>query len=193
MRFLLASPVQAFRVLNNMLGQVKPKGIALRRWTKASFENDTLRDLDNEAIYVPNPIETANNKPSYFHFLGNILNGLEKHSLHLKNESKTETVMRDNIFIKSCDCDWSSFVNNFVRAMSIVVGPRPPSSILCTMTVPATSIRILRSVFRIPKDLYKRSTSPSTSANRAKPQHVTRPLNRIRRPPIPTFPRRWTS
>lgn len=101
-------------LLNNVFLRVKEKGITLRSWTLAIIENNTFRDLDSEAINVPRPGDGAITNRRTLYFVGNILEGLRERSLRLDAAEDIEFVVKENIVIRPCHCDWREYLKTFI-------------------------------------------------------------------------------
>lgn len=107
--------------LNDVFESVEERGITLKDWRKAIIENNTLRNLDNEAINVPYS-EEHTKQQTEFHFVGNILEKLKYNSLKFDINEKASFQVRENIFIRACRCDLGSWMKNSITGNDLLIG-----------------------------------------------------------------------
>lgn len=106
---------------NNVFLDIRERGIILKEWKKTVFENNTLRNLDTEAIKVPFSVEYDNETRSKFRFVGNILENVKEHSLNLNIGKETIFNADKNIFVQSCQCDLRSYVKNYIKSNDYII------------------------------------------------------------------------
>lgn len=127
------------RFLNNVFLHIKGKGITLRSWMQAIIENNTLRDLDNNAINVPYQEGLAD--PRTLRFAGNILQGLKEYSLQLNTDNAAEFVVQENIVIEDCRCYWRNYLETIIRGSDRFVDSMYNGSYCTVNPVLATCFR----------------------------------------------------
>ncbi|XP_065222949.1 uncharacterized protein LOC135847378 isoform X2 [Planococcus citri] len=114
------STMYSVHFLNNVFEHVEERGITLKDWRKAIIENNTLRNLENEAINVPYSDELTKQQAE-FHFVGNILEKLKYNSLKFDINEMAPFQVGENIFIRACRCDLGSWMKSSIGGSDLLI------------------------------------------------------------------------
>lgn len=142
---------------NNTFQTIDQRGITLKQWRKAIIENNTLCNLDIEAINVPYSDEFTKQQ-TQFHFVGNILENLKDNSLKLDINEAADTQVNENIFISDCRCELKLWVKSCIAGNSALIDALYDDS-YCTLN------SVLKTCFKQPEGFMRVSNFTESVCN----------------------------
>lgn len=114
--------VASAQLSNNIFKTIKQNGIILNSWNYIAMENNTFKSLQTSAVSIFN----TDIPTSSFKFVGNALGEVEAESLNFrfgtlgtkanKTDNNIDISINENYFVKTCNCDFYSFVRHSVNS-----------------------------------------------------------------------------